>query len=142
MGFVNDFTGWIVLRLVPGIASAWVLVHISSWALERLGKAHRADLGGTVYAGVGAGIVFAGGVCLLLADLRSSSADAWFAMGITALCVTIAVWRRVGDNEPKEAAPTDKASPRQLPDFLLFLFCHGALGLGYIIPATFLPVMA
>ena len=143
MGFVTDFTGWIVLRLVPGIASAWVLVHISSWALERLGKAHRADLGGTVYAGVGAGIVFAGGVCLPLAHLPSSSTDAWVAMGITALCVTIALWRRVGGgDEPRMAAPTDKASPREIPEFWRFLFCQGALGLGYIIPATFLPVMA
>ncbi len=146
MGFVTDFTGWIVLRLVPGIASAWVLVHISSWTLERLGKAHRADLGGTVYAGVGAGIVFAGGVCLLLSNLPSASTNAWVAMGITASCVTAALWRRVGGGDEPAAmaptAPTAKASPREIPEFWRFVFCQGALGLGYIIPATFLPVMA
>jgi predicted MFS family arabinose efflux permease len=110
--------------------------------LERLGKAGRGNLGGTVYAGVGAGIVFAGGVCLLLADLPSASTDAWVAMGITALCVTIAVWRRIGGDQPKAAAPADNASPREIPEFWRFVFCQGALGLGYIIPATFLPVMA
>src|SRR5258706_5847060 len=146
MGFVTEFTGWIVLRLVPGIASAWVLVHISSWALERLGKAHRADLGGTVYAGVGAGIVFAGGVCLLLSNLPSAWTNAWFAMGITASGVTAALWRRVGGGDEPAAmaptAPTAKASPREIPEFWRFVFCYGAFGLGYIIPATFLPVMA
>ena len=143
MGFVTDFTGWIALRVLPGIASAWVLVHISSWALERLGKAHRADLGGTVYTGVGAGIVFAGGVCLLLAHLPSAATDAWIAMGITALCVTAAVWRRVGGGEePRAGASTAKSSPREIPEFWRLVFCQGALGLGYIIPATFLPVIA
>jgi len=38
-----------------GIASAWVLVLRSAWALERLALLGRAGLSGAVYSGVGAG---------------------------------------------------------------------------------------
>src|SRR5262249_30676431 len=38
--------------------------------------------------------------------------------------------------------PGPRARSRDIPQFWRLVFCHGALGLGYIIPATFLPVMA
>ena len=143
MGFTDSFAAWIALRALPGFASAWVLVYVSSWALEHLSRAERPDLGGTVYAGVGAGIVFAGGVCLLLFDARFSSSDAWAALGIAALGVTVILWRPIAsDVKAAAAAPAALASPREIPEFWRLVFCYGAFGLGYIIPATFLPVMA
>src|SRR5262245_59341465 len=36
MGISHRFGQWLVLRGLAGIASAWVLVHISAWALETL----------------------------------------------------------------------------------------------------------
>jgi len=46
------------------------------------------------------------------------------------------------DVESATKNPGPLASPREIPEFWRLVFCHGALGLGYIIPATFLPVMA
>src|SRR6185436_1662715 len=34
MGFTHNFVEWIVWRTASGIASAFVLVHISAWALQ------------------------------------------------------------------------------------------------------------
>ncbi|HUH29812.1 MAG TPA: YbfB/YjiJ family MFS transporter, partial [Rhodanobacter sp.] len=51
MGLGTDFVGWLVLRLLAGIASAWVLVHVSAWALERLLAWDRPTLSGVVFAG-------------------------------------------------------------------------------------------
>src|SRR5437016_2219525 len=33
MGFEHRFWGWAVLRLLAGVASAWVLISVSAWAL-------------------------------------------------------------------------------------------------------------
>src|SRR5688572_4232353 len=112
MAFTRDFGAWILLRALPGFAGAWVLVYVSAWSLERLGKAGRSDLNGTVYAGVGAGIVFAGLVCLALSNMHAGARGAWFALGSSALVAAIVLWRLLGSGSIVSAsgAPTLKAA--------------------------------
>ena len=143
MAFATGLGAWLVLRALPGFASAWVLVNVSAWSLEQLGKAGRSDLGGVVYAGVGAGIVFAGLACMALGEVRLGSADAWLALGLSAALATALLWGIAGSGAPVVAdAAIGPASPRDVPQFWRLVFCYGAFGLGYIIPATFLPMMA
>lgn len=143
MGMTESPVAWIVLRFIPGFASAIVLVHVSAWALESLTKAGRPELGGIVYAGVGAGIVLAGGICLGLSRLAANSASAWIALGVIALVACVPVWRAVGNapGAPVAGVP-GHAALREIPEFWRLVLCYGAFGLGYIIPATFLPIMA
>jgi predicted MFS family arabinose efflux permease len=143
MSLEHRFAVWIALRALAGIASAWVLVFVSAWALERLAALGRPAMGGTVYAGVGAGIAAAGGACLLLMSTGGRSADAWIVLGAASLAVTAAIWPFVAAG-PKPAAVETEAAPRStLPraEFWRLVLCYGAFGFGYIIPATFLPVM-
>src|SRR5437868_7279063 len=46
MAFDHGFWWWLALRALAGVASAWVLVFVSSWALERLSMLGRPQLGG------------------------------------------------------------------------------------------------
>src|SRR6202035_2046555 len=39
--FVQTLSGWMVLRAVTGIGSAWVLIFISSWCLDHLQRGGR-----------------------------------------------------------------------------------------------------
>jgi len=144
MGFDSRFVVWIALRALAGVASAWVLVNVSAWALEQLARQDRAELGGIVYAGVGAGIVLAGAVCGLLLYQQATSAVAWVVLGIVALVMTAALWSRVVPNASTRAADqqSNHTTIAQVPQFWRLVLCNGAFGLGYIIPATFLPVMA
>ena len=143
MAAATDLTTWIALRALSGFASAWVLVNVSAWSLDQLGKAGRSDLGGIVYAGVGAGIVFSGLACLGLSQAHLPSPDAWLALGATAVVATVGLWGIAGSGETRLAATqTIQAGPSDIPEFWRIVFCAGAFGLGYIIPATFLPVMA
>src|SRR6267143_2127728 len=66
MGIEHHFAAWLILRAIPGFASALVLVVVSAWILPRLAHAARGNLSGTVYAGVGTGIMFAGVACLVM----------------------------------------------------------------------------
>src|SRR5262245_7309182 len=50
MGFGRGFALWLLLRFLAGVGSAWVLVFVSTWALEHLAALGRAELSGVVYA--------------------------------------------------------------------------------------------
>ena len=53
MAFTSSFWPWLVLRLIAGIASAFVLVGVSGWALAVLAAHDRPGWTGCVFAGVG-----------------------------------------------------------------------------------------
>jgi predicted MFS family arabinose efflux permease len=144
MGLEHQFMLWVALRLIAGIASAWVLVFVSAWALERLALLERSNLSGAVYAGVGTGIVIAGGACLAVMRLQGSSADAWLFLGVMALLVTALIWPLVKASPTGDAstAPAAVAPGIWSPDYRRLVLCYGVFGFGYIIPATFLPAMA
>jgi predicted MFS family arabinose efflux permease len=142
MGLAHEFVLALLLRGLAGVASAWVLVFASAWALERLAFAGRPDLGGAVYAGVGTGIAVAGGACLAVMGTHGSSADAWLVLGVASLIVTAAIWPSLKADTPKVPATAPASSERWGAGHWRLVLCYGAFGFGYIIPATFLPVMA
>ncbi len=140
MGLVDGFASWLVLRTLAGVASAWVLVFVSAWTLERLAELRRPQLGGMVYAGVGTGVAIAGIACLVVMQLGAPADAAWIALGALALAMAAAIWTSFAF-EQRPSAETGDATHGRSPGWLLIL-CYGAYGFGYIVPATFLPAMA
>jgi MFS family permease len=146
MGFTASFPVWVALRFLAGVASAWVLVFVSTWALERIAAEapaawqRREALNATVFAGVGAGIAAAGLLVLALMAVMASAADAWIALGAVALAGSLLIWKALGEDAQRAA---NGAGERHWPvESVRLVFAYGALGFGYIVPATFLPVMA
>jgi MFS family permease len=146
MGFTASFPVWVALRFLAGVASAWVLVFVSTWALERIAAEapaawqRRQALNATVFAGVGAGIAAAGLLVLALMAVMASAADAWIALGAVALAGSLLIWKALGEDAQRAA---NGAGERHWPvESVRLVFAYGALGFGYIVPATFLPVMA
>jgi predicted MFS family arabinose efflux permease len=142
MALRDGFLLWAVLRALAGVASAWVLVFVSAWSLERLSALGRLDLGGVAYTGIGAGIVFAGAACLVAMNVRASSSAAWAGLGAVSLGAAAVIWGVFGSGGTIRAAPPADQAARRDADFWRLVLCYGAYGFGYIIPATFLPVMA
>lgn len=144
MGVEHRLVGWMLLRTIAGFATAWVLVFASAWSLERLGPLRRPALNSTVFAGYGVGIAAAGALCLVLMSVGSSSAQAWLSLGGVSLVVTAAIWpvfsaRHDGSRESRHVTT---GGPRWDAESARLVLCYGAFGFGYIVPATFLPVMA
>jgi predicted MFS family arabinose efflux permease len=132
--------GWAALRFVAGIASAWVLIHVSAACLGRLAPLRRPVLEGAVFSGVGVGIVAAGALCAALIAVRASSASAWVHLGLFSLAATLVVWNVF---EPSFAAVRAiRRARRWSLAHARLAFAYGAFGFGYIIPATFIPVLA
>lgn len=139
MGLVDSFPLRLALRALAGVASGWVLVYVSAWALERLAELGRSSLGGVVYAGVGTGVAIAGLACLAIMQLHSGADAAWISLGIVSIAVTGAIWAGFGSASPRTQPPANRAGGASA---WLLVVCYGAYGFGYIVPATFLPAMA
>jgi MFS family permease len=144
MGLEHHLAVWLALRALAGVASAWVLIYVSAWALEHLAALNRPALGNTVYAGVGTGIALAGGLCLALMHIGAGSARAWIVLGVLSIVLSVAIWS-VFRGAPGSPVAAERLADRGMVwdrESLRLVLCYGAFGFGYIIPATFLPVMA
>jgi predicted MFS family arabinose efflux permease len=141
MGFAEGLAVWLALRALAGVSSAWALIHMSSWCAQRLARLGRPALNGVVFAGVGAGVVLAGACCLALMTAGAGSRTAWLWLGAVGVGMSAMVWPVVKDSE-SAATSAAFAGYRWTPDTVRLVACYSAFGIGYIIPATFVPVMA
>ncbi len=143
MGFTGNYWVWLALRLIAGIANAWIAIFAFSWCLDRLAMLRNPLLNSLIFAGVGAGTMLVGTICVGLAGWSLHSAQLWMVMGALALLVTAAVWRTYRGCAVQQVHPRSAAG--RVPwsrEAVLLVFCFGVSGFGYIIPATFLPTMA
>lgn len=147
MGLLHGFTAWGVIRTAAGVMSAWTFVFASGWGLRRLAETGAPALGGVIYSGPGIGIAVTG----LLGGLaaRWGADAAWIGFGVVALVLIAGIWRVFDDGAQPAAqagaasAPvtaSDSAAARSDARWLVGLY--GLAGFGYIITATFLPVIA
>jgi MFS family permease len=144
MGFTQDTTAWLALRAFGGVASAWVLVLGSAWTLQSLAASGETQRSGTVFAGVGIGMAITGALAAVGKDLGASSAMLWIAFGAIAAAVTAVVWPLFFTQAPaaQTAAPAGAATHPGRLAVTVLVVTYGVFGFGYIIPATFLPVIA
>ena len=75
---------------------------------------------------------------------EAGSATAWIGLGVLSLVVA-ATWRVVGlevESSPPATGPWPSYRHGWNAKSVRLVVCYGASGVGYIIPATFLPAMA
>ncbi|MDA7947785.1 MAG: YbfB/YjiJ family MFS transporter [Hyphomicrobiaceae bacterium] len=143
MGLSDDMTIWLALRFFAGVFSAFTLVLVSNHIVKRLQVGGRSDLQGWVFSGVGAGIAAVGlGVLALMADDADSMA-AWQITGAVSLALAVLLCLQFqGKFTSGDATSGPGGTPERVPLAWRPILAYGALGVGYIIPATYLPVMA
>ena len=141
MGLTSQIAAWIVLRFAAGAASAFVLVGAAGWAMAQLGARGQAGRTGWVFAGVGLGIAIAGLAVLAGGAFGADAASDWLALGALATAVAAATWRVFGAPVVATAA-APAAAPRAGGNAALLVLAYGLFGLGYIVPATFIPAAA
>jgi len=146
VGFSHGFGAWWLLRFASGLASAWVLVYASAMTLERLMLARAGQLFGVVFGGVGAGIAATGLACLALSAAGFDSSAIWIAFGVASLAASAACWTTFRPTSPIMAPQRGEARKGAggrwgLAEWTL-ITAYGLYGFGYIIPGTFLPVIA
>ena len=151
MGLTTQWPVWMGLRLLAGTASASVFVGMAGWSLAWLVQHDRAGLSGVVFAGVGAGIILAGLYSLGASSLGFEAPAQWRQLGGLALCLSLCV-AYLSHRHPAIEAPRPPGSAAgrraaaeafgRLPELRSLFLCYATSGFGYILPATYLPLMA
>ena len=133
-------------RWLNGVANGVVFVQAPALILEWLVLRNRASMSGLVYIGVGAGLLVSSGLVTGTAGLLEG-AERWWPAAL--LSIPLAWWGvmqlrkleipvRQHDDSGKALVNTPLVDRASAP---LFLAYAGA-GLGYILPMTFLPLLA
>ena len=143
---------WPLLRFAAGVASAVVFVYTSGWCLAQLARLGAPQFGGVMYAGPGAGIVVSGLFASGMVAWDWRAATGWLIFGVLAFALMACVWRIFGRGaspQPAAVASAPAAAPagRSGPgdghgEMAMFAAAYGLAGFGYIVTATFLPVIA
>jgi len=133
---------WPLWRLLAGMASAVVFVYGSSWCLARLTALGAPALGGLMFVGPGLGIAVSGLAATAMVAAGWSAAAGWLAFAVLAAGLSALAWPQL-HGAVSVAAPAHSAGrSEQRGAFALFVLAYGLAGLGYIVTATFLPVIA
>jgi len=142
----DNLTAISASRWLNGVANGVVFVQAPALILEWLVLRNRASLSGLVYIGVGAGLLVSSGLVSGTADWLAG-AERWWPAAL--LSIPLAWWGvmqlrkldiplRQHDESGKAVVNTPLVDRASAP---LFLSYAGA-GLGYILPMTFLPLLA
>ena len=143
--------GWVLWRFAAGLASAVVFLYTSGFCLEQLARRGLPDMGALIYVGPGLGIVASGLAASAMVALQAPAALGWLVFGLFAAVLSAAVWKvfdaRAAVPAPAvgapgaahAAAPASEAGGMQMA---LLALAYGIAGIGYIVTATFLPVIA
>ena len=137
---------WPTLRFGAGVASALVFLGTTNWCMGRLMELGQPALGGLVFCGPGLGIVLTGVPASAMVAAGWTAAAGWAVFAVLAIGISAAVWpsfhSRVGAGAPQAAGALAMAAPGPLAQRSLLALAYGLAGFGYIITATFLPVIA
>jgi MFS family permease len=141
---------WTLLRFTAGVASAVVFLYTSSFCLEQLARRSVPSMAALIYIGPGLGIVASGLAATALVQMQAPAAWGWLTFGVLAAGLTAMVWRTF-DTGADTTAPAPAAAaaaqaavhvPGAAGEMSLLTLAYGLAGIGYIITATFLPVIA
>jgi hypothetical protein len=139
---------WPALRFAAGVASALVFLYTSGWCLEQLARRQVPAMGALIYTGPGGGILVTGLAASALVALHVPALVGWLTFGLLGAVLSALVWRVL---DPASVAPATAAGAQSgttpvpeagLMERSLLAVAYGLAGIGYIITATFLPVIA
>lgn len=157
--FTTSGAGWLALRAVSGVASAFVLVLGTAIVTRRLLALGRPGLMAVHFAGVGIGIMLSVLVIELARIAGLSVFGQWAALGLACLAVAgvaLVLLRTRCDPPPagSEAQTSPAASqataapsaphlvPRPARLLRRLVAAYGLFGFGYVVTATFIVEMA
>jgi MFS family permease len=146
MALVHLFALWAAIRFAAGVVSAWAFVFASQWGLRQLAELDAHGLAGVIYAGPGVGIVATGLLGAAAAALGVSAPSVWAGFALCSAVAGALVWKAFAHRpsamrgRAHVAAPVANAPARA--DSIGLVGLYGLAGFGYIITATFLPVIA
>lgn len=142
MGLAPSLPLWLPCRFVAGVAAAMLMVHGIAWCSAHLRAHGRVGLEAVLYSGPGVGIIASGALVAAVHGAGLDSARWWLTFGMASLVVTALIWHTL-DAPAAPAITAAKADgARGAGPTWPLVAIYGLFGFGYVIPATFLPLIA
>ena len=142
MGVTDNHAVWFGARWLAGFCSALILIIVSTHHIKHLAGPEHSNLQGWVFAGVGAGIMLVGLGVLAMMIMAVTSHTIWLWFGGLALAGTVYLSAQQIDFTRLSASAAIGKEVRRTPLSWAIILPYAAMGFGYIVPATYLPVMA
>lgn len=137
--WAHGFWTHLMLRFGTGVASAWVMVMITTLSQPLAAAAGRPRLGALVFAGPGLGIFLTGLLALGSNLMGQNSAFLWLVYAAAGLLFLLAILPILPQSSARAPAACTAGDEKSIARLGLV---YGLFGMGYIIPATFLSQMA
>ena len=135
-------SAWPLWRFLAGVASALVFVYTSGWCLASLAALGEPKLAGLIFVGPGLGIAASGLAATAMVAGGLSAATGWMMFGVLATILTVLVWPSLRGTVSMKAVAHGPSSASGRGAMAVLAIAYGFAGFGYIITATFLPVIA
>lgn len=142
MGLAPSLVLWLLCRFVAGVAAATLMVHGITWCSTHLRAHGRVGLEAVLYSGPGIGIIASGTLVAALHGAGMDSARWWLAFGVASVVTTALIWRALDAPAAPAVAAVANGDARGAGPTWPLVAIYGLFGFGYVIPATFLPLIA
>lgn len=138
MALTVNIAAFIMIRFVAGVASAFLLVFLTTIVFSRLAEHGRADLQALHFGGVGLGIALSslltGWMHIAGADWRSG----WYGSALITLAGLLFTAVLAPEGPVRTGGERSEPPVRWTPPLVKLTFAYGVFGFGYIVTATFL----
>ncbi|RWP75328.1 MAG: MFS transporter [Mesorhizobium sp.] len=138
MGLAGTMAAFLVIRFLAGLASAFVLVFMSSIVFGHLAAAGRNDLQALHFGGVGLGIAASSALMAILVTEHAGWAAGWFWSAVFSACGFAVVALLVGSTATTNGADGREPALPKDRSLMKIIVAYGLFGFGYIVTATFL----
>lgn len=133
---------WPLWRGLAGMASALVFVYVAGWCLARLALLGAPALAGLIFVGPGLGIAASGLAASAMVAYGVHAATGWAVFALLATVLTAIAWPQLRGAVAAPAAAQTGDAPPPPGTVPVLTLAYGLAGFGYIVTATFLPVIA
>jgi MFS family permease len=141
---------WGVWRALAGICCAFVMVYGTAWSQLRLGELGHPKLAGLMFCGPGIGIVLTSVPAFGMVAAHWPASWGWIVFSVFGVVMLLPIWRflrsparftGVGTGVVRSDSTQPVSAKLDIETWAVTII-FGLAGFGYIITATFLPVIA
>lgn len=138
MGAVETMTPFLVIRFLAGVASAFVMVFMTSIVFSHLARSGRAGFEAVHFGGVGLGIAGSSILMAAIVTIHAGWTAAWFWSGALSLAGFVLVAFLANEGPVGGASSKREPALPRNASLAKIILSYGLFGFGYVITATFI----